>query len=292
MVSRSNTISSDVLQNAHVSALRCSSVAVLSFNRTKFGQQGGGILSKLAGSSLEFHEHRPYTLGDDPRFIDWGASAKTGETFVKVFRDEVAPLLDLIVDVSNSVSIDPKKESRIWEIVYWIVEWGRSVGVVPHIFLIADQYQSLLLEELFSYRVVCKSRGANTYPSSLLQQLPLRKHSLRVMTSDFLWPEDPERTLRVLSSGALLFAPRVRSEEEPEWSGNIVLADNESNEEVSLASSRSFLEDYTSRYKRHFLMWNEAAMRSKSTFVPIHSESDLLEELLLVLERATSIGGL
>ena len=31
------------------------------------------------GSSIDFQDHRPYLPGDDPRYIDWQAYARSGE---------------------------------------------------------------------------------------------------------------------------------------------------------------------------------------------------------------------
>jgi len=40
------------------------------------------------GQGIEFSEVRPYQIGDDIRSIDWNVSARTGETYVKIFEEE------------------------------------------------------------------------------------------------------------------------------------------------------------------------------------------------------------
>ena len=37
---------------------------------------------------MEFEEVRPYQIGDDVRSIDWNVTARYGEPFVKIFREE------------------------------------------------------------------------------------------------------------------------------------------------------------------------------------------------------------
>ncbi|HWB18928.1 MAG TPA: DUF58 domain-containing protein [Phycisphaerales bacterium] len=54
------------------------------------------------GRGMEFEEVRPYQLGDDVRTIDWNVSARFGEPFVKVFREERELTVMLMVDLSRS----------------------------------------------------------------------------------------------------------------------------------------------------------------------------------------------
>ena len=70
---------------------------------------GGEYHSAFKGRGIEFSEVRPYQFGDDIRFIDWNVSARTGETFVKVFEEEREQTLMLVVDISGSMA----RESRL-----------------------------------------------------------------------------------------------------------------------------------------------------------------------------------
>jgi uncharacterized protein (DUF58 family) len=58
--------------------------------------------SAVRGRGMEFEEVRPYQPGDDVRRIDWNVTARTGEPFVKVFREERQAIVLLVVDVSGS----------------------------------------------------------------------------------------------------------------------------------------------------------------------------------------------
>ena len=80
-------------------------------NRTWRGEggnwQGAGI-----GSSIDFQDHRPYLPGDDPRYIDWQAYARTGHYSMKLYREEVSPRVDVALDVSESMLFDDAKRER------------------------------------------------------------------------------------------------------------------------------------------------------------------------------------
>ena len=69
--------------------------------------QGAGV-----GSSLDFQDHRSYVPGDDPRHINWQAYARTGHYSMKLYREEVRPLIDVVFDISDSMIFDPEKERR------------------------------------------------------------------------------------------------------------------------------------------------------------------------------------
>ncbi|MDX1545831.1 MAG: DUF58 domain-containing protein, partial [Rhodothermales bacterium] len=63
---------------------------------------GGEYHSAFKGRGIEFSEVRPYQIGDDIRSIDWNVSARSGETYVKIFEEEREQTLLLIVDISGS----------------------------------------------------------------------------------------------------------------------------------------------------------------------------------------------
>ena len=51
----------------------------------------GRQLGALAGSSLEFKDHRDYQPGDDLRRIDWNAFGRSDKLTLKLFREEINP---------------------------------------------------------------------------------------------------------------------------------------------------------------------------------------------------------
>ncbi len=63
---------------------------------------GGDWRSAVRGQGMEFEAVRAYVPGDDVRHIDWNVTARSGEPFVKVFREERQATVLLVVDVSGS----------------------------------------------------------------------------------------------------------------------------------------------------------------------------------------------
>jgi uncharacterized protein (DUF58 family) len=67
------------------------------------GLMTGMHKSPMHGISVEFAQHRPYTPGDEPRFIDWKVYAKTDKLYLKQFQKETNLDLVVMVDVSGSM---------------------------------------------------------------------------------------------------------------------------------------------------------------------------------------------
>lgn len=63
----------------------------------------GQYHSAFKGVGMEFEEVRPYQIGDDVRSIDWNVSARYGEPFIKIFREERERTVILLVDMSRSL---------------------------------------------------------------------------------------------------------------------------------------------------------------------------------------------
>jgi len=82
--------------------------------REAAGMLAGAWRAAFRGGGIEFEESRPYAPGDDLRTLDWNATARLGEPFVKRFREERDQTLLLLLDVSASMafgSATPTKAS-------------------------------------------------------------------------------------------------------------------------------------------------------------------------------------
>lgn len=62
----------------------------------------GHYHSVFKGKGMEFEEVRQYLPGDDIRSIDWNVTARTGEPFIKKFREERELTIMLMLDMSRS----------------------------------------------------------------------------------------------------------------------------------------------------------------------------------------------
>ncbi|MSU34079.1 MAG: DUF58 domain-containing protein [Pedosphaera sp.] len=60
--------------------------------------------SPYHGFSVEFTEYRPYSPGDDQRFVDWRVYARSDRCFIKKFEEETNLRCHLLVDQSRSMT--------------------------------------------------------------------------------------------------------------------------------------------------------------------------------------------
>ncbi len=68
----------------------------------------GERLVREAGSSLEFFDVRPYGPGDELRYVDWKAYARTGKLFTRLFQAERSSALQVLIDTSPSMNVGGK----------------------------------------------------------------------------------------------------------------------------------------------------------------------------------------
>ena len=59
--------------------------------------------SPYHGFSVEFSEHREYTPGDDPRYLDWVALARSDRYYIKQFEQETNLRATIVLDTSGSM---------------------------------------------------------------------------------------------------------------------------------------------------------------------------------------------
>ena len=86
--------------------------------RAFLGARQGIHKSLRKGHGIEFADYRKYSLGDNPRQIDWGVYARSDRLYVKQFREEENLTVLVAVDGSNSMlfPFGDRKWSRVEEI--------------------------------------------------------------------------------------------------------------------------------------------------------------------------------
>lgn len=68
------------------------------------GFMSGLHRSPRKGGAAEFAEHRAYYPGDEPRYVDWKAAARSDRLVVKRFEEETNLRATIVLDVSRSMS--------------------------------------------------------------------------------------------------------------------------------------------------------------------------------------------
>ncbi len=253
----------------------------LPFRTRSWRGQAGAWLGVGSGSSIDFQDHRPYLPGDDPRYIDWRAYARTGHYIMKLFREEVSPLLDLVLDVSASMFFEPAKAARVLELFAFAVESARRSGAAVRTYAISGPVvRAVTLEQFLSETHEPAPTPAIAAPE--VSRVPWRPGSMRLLLSDLLFPGAPDAILSALSAGksrGLILAPYCAGEAAPDWSGNLELTDCETQARRVQRVSATLLDEYTRAYQRHFALWRERARRHDTLFARVAAEPGFREAL-------------
>ncbi len=72
--------------------------------------------SPYHGSSVEYADHRPYSMGDELRALDWKLLAKTDKYYVKLFEDQTNLRCTILLDASRSMTF--AAENRMTKLTY------------------------------------------------------------------------------------------------------------------------------------------------------------------------------
>jgi uncharacterized protein (DUF58 family) len=273
--------------------LRCHSIALAASARLRlplrsriWQGQAGEFTGGGTGSSMDFQDHRAYSPGDDPRHINWQAYARTGSYTMKLFREEVRPVVDLILDASESMFFDPMKAARTAELFYLIAESSQAAGASLALHAVrGDATVMLDPATLRSHQWLQTARSLPATDSATapdLSRVPLRANAIRVFLSDLLFAADPEPLLRHLGQrhGSLvILAPFLESEARPEWAGNYEFVDPERNSRHPHRIEPATLRRYQESYVNHFTLWKQHSRRHQAAFARIPAEEDLANVL-------------
>ncbi|MES2439729.1 MAG: DUF58 domain-containing protein [Verrucomicrobiota bacterium] len=269
------------LQQCHSNALAASDRLRLPLRSRVWRGQSGEFTGGGTGSSMDFQDHRAYSPGDDPRHINWQAYARTGSYTMKLFREEVRPVVDLILDASESMFFDEKKAARTAELFYLIAESSLAAGASLALHAVrGDSTLALDPSTLRSHQWLETARAlpaADPSKAPDLTRLPLRANAIRVFLSDLLFSADPEPILRHLGQrhGTLvLLSPFLETEARPAWSGNYEFIDPEKKTHHPHRIEPATLRRYQEAYVNHFALWKGHARRHQAAFARIPVEED------------------
>jgi uncharacterized protein (DUF58 family) len=251
-------------------------------------QLGHGI-----GSSLDFRDYREYAPGDDLRRIDWGAYARSDKLVVKLYREEVNPHLDLVLDVSRSMApAGSQKAEGCLGLAGLLVSAATNAACSHAAWAAGERLLPVLNGARRPGEWDALAFEAVTPVASVIAQehTRWRRHGIRVLISDLLWEADPADVLRRLAQGAAgltVIQLLARTEVDPELQGNTRLTDIEDGQEREVFVDAVARRRYREALLRHRQQWHDACRAVGATLVSLVAE-DLLADGWQVseLERA------
>ncbi|MHC5114941.1 MAG: DUF58 domain-containing protein [Planctomycetota bacterium] len=226
----------------------------------------GQYHSAFKGRGMEFEEVRQYQVGDDVRTIDWNVSARCGEPYVKVFREERELTVLLVVDLSGSQEFGTQhqlKRELVAEIgatlAFSAIKNNDKIGLVgftDHVEKFVPPRKGTghvlrVIRELLAFQPT--SRGTNIAAALDHVSRIMRRKAVIFLISD-LQDTGYERQLRILRRrhDVILVQVGDRREREMPRAGLVELVDQETGRRLIVDTS-------SARWRRTFARITSAA---------------------------------
>jgi uncharacterized protein (DUF58 family) len=188
----------------------------LALRRERF-QDIGVHMARLKGAGLEFESLRGYLSGDEPRRIDWKATARHGKLFTREYEVERSQHIVLCLDLGRTMvsrlGLLSKADHAVNAaalLAYVAASLGDWVGLYsfagePINYLPPRKHQfSLILDSLYALEPQPRE---SDYSRALLEAAHrLRKRALVVLFTDL---PDPDSSARLISAVRLLTGRHV-----------------------------------------------------------------------------------
>lgn len=266
----------------------------------------GQYRSGFRGQGLEFDDFREYMPGDEPRFIDWKVTARTGTPYVRKFHEEREQALLLAVDVSGSMhyagadAADTKLEyaaTLAAVLTYSAVLNGDKVGLLlfgcsPTFYLppVKGMKQCLrIVREIVSASPGGKDHGMSTVSDLVLQTQ--RKRSIVFLMSDFL--QEPDKgAIGQLNFRHELIPVRIHDHAELELpeAGRITFRDPESGALLQGNLADSVLRStHAKAMKAHLTEWERIFTQLGIDMLDTRTAEDFIPQLRKLFNRRSRL---
>jgi uncharacterized protein (DUF58 family) len=221
------------------------------------GRMKGERKSKRRGSSVEFADHRNYTVGDDLRHIDWNVYGRLDRLFLKLFLEEEDLHFYTLLDTSLSMNFGTPTKLRYGKQVAAALAF---IGLVNHDRILLDTFSARLDQGLRGlrgrsqmYRVVqyldhLEATGQSNLTAAA-REFAIRHagKGVVVVISDFLDKHGYQDALRYLLARNMdIYVIHVLSQQEvePDLVGDLRLVDAEDDEAAEITISAPLLKRY------------------------------------------------
>jgi len=259
---------------------RAADIYQLGLPRAPAAGRSGELLGRGTGSSLEFQEYREYVPGDDIRHLDWGAYARSDTLMVRLFREEISPRTEILLDASLSMRAGGEMKPRLArQLAALLALLSGRLGGRPSIIPLEDGPPAPLGLNSLERLATVPFAGRTTMAELLNDhRVPLKRQAVRIVISDFLFPHDPASLIRRLATdSSSLWLVQVLSgwEASPTPQGGRRLVDIETDDQTDLVVDRAAIESYRARLGALQQELVRNCRRAHATFVSLVADRGL-----------------
>jgi uncharacterized protein (DUF58 family) len=263
------------------------------------------ITSSMAGSrpsiakgrGLTITDYRPYTKGDDLRFLDWKLYARTDKDFIKLFEEDRSLTVHIILDRSTSMDFGSKDTTKF--------EYGSMLGLAyvyltlhnndkfvfstfaeDLTFLRPHKGMSQLASIIDSLKQV-KVKGDSRFEYSMRKYKELiHSRSMVILISDFLIsPEEIRKGLMRLGRKNEVKVIQVLDKDEVDLKieGDVNLHDAESNTVLRTYISKRLRNTYQGKLNQHTQEVADLCDKAGAQFYQVTTDVDIFENFYRII---------
>ena len=231
------------------------------------GKLQGERRSKRRGQSVEFADFRPYSHGDDLRFVDWNIYGRLDRLFLKMFLEEED--LSLVIAIDTSASMRAGNPDAF--------DYARRVAMALAYVGLVNQHRVSLVgfsqgrieratnirgrrkaSDVAQWLLKLEPSGVSGFHEAMRVIGTSRSgRGVMVMLSDFLFPEGFEKGLAMVAGRGFdmfalqILAPQVADpSREGGITGDVLLVDSETGLETEVTVTPELLRLYRDRLDR------------------------------------------
>jgi len=190
----------------------------------------GRYHSTFKGRGMEFDEVREYFPGDDIRAIDWNVTARTGVPHIKKFVEEREMTVMLMVDISGSNdfgSTSQLKRDLAAEVAAMLAFSATRNNDRIGLILFSDQVEKYIpprkgprhvlriIKEVLTHKP--ERTGTDAAPALDFLNLTTTRKAVTFLISDFIFPTDCTRPLKITARHHDLIAVAIGDNHERAW---------------------------------------------------------------------------
>ncbi len=221
------------------------------------GKTKGERRSKRKGQSVEFADFRPYSIGDDLRFLDWNLFARLDRLFLRLFYEEEDLHVHILLD--HSLSMNYGNPSKL----HYAKQVAAALGFIGLINMdrvtlscfheTLTQSSGALRGRRSFFKLLQFLEGVQPSGESNLTQalktfsMKTKSQGVTLVISDFMDKGGYEEGLRYLLARNMdIYVIQVLSKEEiePNLVGDLRLTDMEDGDETEITISAPLLKRY------------------------------------------------
>jgi uncharacterized protein (DUF58 family) len=267
------------------------------------GKIHGERRSRRRGTSVDFADYRPYSPGDDLRFVDWNIYARLDALFLKLFLEEEDLALGIVIDTSASMDWGNPNKLNFCRRLAMALGY---IGLVNHNRVSMHGFDGRGLSSLRMLRGKRRTRELGTWLldlqagtpedaggfESAMKTLALsrRGRGVLIVLSDFMEPDGIDAGLRLLGGrGDEVICLQVLAPEEVDpagcgLSGDLRLQDIEGYGDVEITVTPALLRSYKERLDSYCMRLRTDCVRRGMRHLAVHTSTDL-ESILVETMR-------